>query len=71
MAILKNVEPNPKKGDLHLEPCPFCGQKDPVYIQYETDVGPRWNPSADPRWNPSADPTERSKAAVQSAATPR
>ena len=42
VAILKNVEPNRKKGDLHLEPCPFCGQKDPVYIQYETDVGPRW-----------------------------
>jgi len=41
-AIFKNVEPNPKKGDLHLDPCPFCGQKDPVYIQYETDVGPRW-----------------------------
>ena len=42
MAILKSVESNPKKGNLHLDPCPFCGRKDPVYIQYETGADPRW-----------------------------
>lgn len=27
---------------LALEPCPFCGNKEPVYLQYNTPVGLRW-----------------------------
>lgn len=33
---------NPDKGDLHLDPCPFCGSTEIVYWEYETPVGPRW-----------------------------
>ena len=39
--VLK-IDKNPPKGDLHLDPCPFCGTSEIVYWQYETAAGPRW-----------------------------
>lgn len=29
-------------GHLALKPCPFCGNEEPVYLQYNTKVGHRW-----------------------------
>lgn len=44
-------------GHLALKPCPFCGNKEPVYLQYNTKVGLRWMvlclncmASIDPGW---------------------
>lgn len=30
------------EGDLALKPCPFCGSKDVMYVQYEHAAGLRW-----------------------------
>lgn len=33
----------PEPGcDLALKPCPFCGNKEPVYLQYKHKAGLRW-----------------------------
>ena len=29
-------------GQLALKPCPFCGNEEPVYLQYNTPAGLRW-----------------------------
>lgn len=29
-------------GDLELLPCPFCGNKEIVYMMYNSECGPRW-----------------------------
>lgn len=39
--IIQIWKPKPT-DDLALKPCPFCGNEEIVYIQYETVVGPRW-----------------------------
>lgn len=60
MDNIENVEqiykPEPD-GDLALKPCPFCGHKEIMYIQYKHTAGLRWMvlcggcmASIDPGW---------------------
>ena len=44
-------------GQLALKPCPFCGNEEPVYLQYNHAAGLRWMvlctdcmASIDPGW---------------------
>ena len=39
---LLGIETNPAEGEMHLKPCPFCGESEVIYWAYERDVGERW-----------------------------
>ena len=38
---IKIIKPHAGSGN-ELDPCPFCGSEEIVFVQYEREVGLRW-----------------------------
>lgn len=42
MGEILKIEKSEAGSLLELKPCPFCGNKEIVYMQYQHDAGLRW-----------------------------
>ena len=42
MDEITRVEASEERGEMHLKPCPFCANNSVVYLQHQTNNGPKW-----------------------------
>ena len=41
MDEITRVEASEEQGEMHLKPCPFCANNSVVYLQHQTNNGPK------------------------------